>query len=1088
MSAATLTVLLSEETEAESLYLHYRSVPDGSWIGEDRLSFAGRVVQVRLTGLEAGTIYEVEVSRDNTFPPSGSLAETFATLPPGPYISNIGIENITPSSADVFITVSHPGTGPNNVHVRYRIDDSQRWGGPLVGETSETGTGRVALLDLSPGSSYEVEASLGDKFIAGETEPASFRTLLPRVAEVNLHSRTSSRATIDITISESGEEARTVYIRFRLSSGPQNSWRNEPAVSVTGESARFELTNLAPGGCYEVQASLDSEFVHGVVALTFSTVPLPSLGAVNVVKVSERTARMAVTILDPDGTEVTVYMRYRNAIAGTWSAVRNADFLGKVVEFELSGLEPGTEYQVEASLDPLFDTSLARVLVTDEEVTRVALLAPEDVTRSSVELNVEIANATGRSTVYVRYRSLHALGWEPVRTISTSSELASLVLRDLESDTLYEAEASLDSGFLPQETLYATFITEPGARIIAIRVENETDTKADVVVVMERVEGSTPVHLRYRDHEVGIWSSPLTRNTANSTAIFSLTELLPDTEYEIESSLDLSFPTSKSMYENLETDPAPTVSSIKISNVTDSEAKVSMSISRPQPRMTVYLRYRAHTSDAWSQVVSRTASSRSANVVLEGLTPETTYEVQASLIANFEEPGTAFFTTEEKAPSVSKIAVEDISETGARVNLSLSDSSGSVAVYLRYRKTGSSRWTNPASRTASSSDVSFELNNLSENTSYALEASLERTFPVQGRVQTTFITKSMLRVSGVVLEGVTETDARISLKLSGHYETNETMHIRYREAPDGEWQVGQILVGDAESTVLISNLMPDTHYELEASLDGAFREAQTESEQFRTIAAVQVIVPTSRPVAMTADALPREFSFAMPADASASDGSRLEIWSSEPAAGMEVSIKENLQWLIVEPEAAMAVNTGEILIVELTVDASGLGAGIYTGELEIIGNAENLPLRIPVTLTISAPTPESTPVATAEPIQQTLGATIAAPLSSPTPSPGPEPTITPTPSPESTIAPTPSPEPTITPTPTATLVTVSTVTPISRADPEVTPPPLPTSTPVALQAQERNEGLPTFTIVMVILAAVFLLVAGLSALVRMLRR
>ena len=121
MSAATLTVSLSEGAVGETLHLRFRSMPNGPWIGGDRLSFIGRIAQTRLTGLEAGASYEVQVSRESTFRLSDSLTGTFTTLPPDPYISDIRIENITKSTATVVITISHPGLEPNKVYIRYRL-------------------------------------------------------------------------------------------------------------------------------------------------------------------------------------------------------------------------------------------------------------------------------------------------------------------------------------------------------------------------------------------------------------------------------------------------------------------------------------------------------------------------------------------------------------------------------------------------------------------------------------------------------------------------------------------------------------------------------------------------------------------------------------------------------------------------------------------------------------------------------------------------------------------------------------------------------------------------------------------------------
>lgn len=1062
--------------------MHFRSLPNGGWTGKDRFSFVRGVVQTKLTKLQAGTKYEIHVARDDKVPSSDGLIIPFSTLAPDPYVSDVDVEKITTAGAEVVVTIAHPGSKANTVHVRYRIGDTQAWSTLPTVKATGVETIRVTLSGLSPGKNYNVQASLGNKFVAEQTKASSFSTLIPRISKVDVEDITTCQATIKVAIGGSGSEANTVYMRYRISSATGLGWKTVPSMSVTGDSAEFELEDLAQATDYTVQVSLEGNFNAGVASAVFTTNSLPSIGAVNLASVTERSARVALTIFDPDGNDVTVYMRYKESLSTAWNAIQSQDFSKDGGEFALSGLKPETEYQVAVSLDRTFATHLTMFFITEEELPRVSLLTPGEVTRSSVKLRVETTNAREGRAVYVQYRSLGASDWEPLKTAAISSGVARLTLNGLESDSLYEVEASLDSSFPPRYTLYATFTTEPGARVVAALPENVTDTMASVLVTLERVEGRTPVHLRYRVHGSGNWSVPLTRSTYDSSARFRLTELLPDAEYEIEASLRLNFPSFMTIYQTFETDPAPRVSSLRVSAVTESEAKAIVNISRPQPRMAVYVRYRVDGSGAWSRVISKNTSSRSATLLIEHLTPATRYEVEASLDATFNHFETSFFTTEEAKPSITGILAEDVTASSATVSLSTSNSQGRLTVYLRYRKTGSSRWIKPDPHIATTPTISFGLINLTENTSYTIEASLEPSFPVKSRTQSNFTTKSILRVSKVTVERMTETEARISIGLLGYYGMSATTHVRHRELPRGEWKYSRMQMERSESTVLLSGLLPDTEYEVQASIDEAFGAPHTQSKKFKTIAPKQVVTPTPPPIVMTADAAPREFSFSVPDSTSSPEGSSLRIWSSAPAAGMEVSIKEDLKWLSVEPKEKTIVSTGKPLIVQLRVDASGLGAGVYIGEIEILGNAGNLPLLIPVTLTISAQAPAPTPIPTTELTPFPVETPLATPFPSPTPSPTPEATNIP----EATS----TPPPTATPVtgPTATPVTGPTATSLPRASLDPTPLPLPTSTATFVQAQESNRGLQILTIAMVILSAIFFLVAGLSILRRLARR
>ena len=678
--------------------------------------------------------------------------------------------------------------------------------------------------------------------------------------------------------------------------------------------------------------------------------------------------------------------------------------------------------------------------------------------------------------MHVRYRSLGVSDWEPSRAASASSGVARLFLNKLEPDTLYEVEAALDSNFLSWETLYAVLSTEPGARLSAIDIASVSDTTATVVVSVERVEGRTPVYLHFRPHGLASWSDTETGITTNGTMSFRLKELLPGTEYQIEASLEAQFLPLKTIFRTFETAPAPEISGLRVSAITATEAKVSVSISRPQPDMTIYLRYRAELDKEWSKTISKPAKSRAASLAMGQLEPDTRYEVQVSLKSDFEAPEGSFFTTEEMAPNVSGLELREITDEKATIDLTISGDPGSSNVYVRYREMGASRWIKPATRVTASSNISFELQDLAENTTYEIQASLDARFPVQGRVEGNFRTKSILRVSDVALEQVTGTDARISINFLGIYEQEATTHIRYRDLPDGEWQGGRVQLERAESTVLLSDLMSNTEYLLQASIEEDFPETHTASKKFRTGGQESAVSSTETPVAITADATPREFSFSVAEDRPIPGGSRLGIWSSDSAGEMEVSIREDLQWLVVEPEAGSAIKAGELLIVELKVDASGLGAGVYTGEIEILGNAENLPLRIPVTLTISSliPTPEPT----------------IRPSPSPTPTPFPQPTstpeptifpvATPTPAPLASPAPSPSSIPTLgvqsTPTLAATPTTPSHIFPASEAT--SSPTPLPTLIPALTETTEGDKGLPVLSLVLIILAVLCVLVVG----------
>ena len=375
-TTAVVRITLSEGSVASQVHVHYRTTtPQGPWLGKDRVPVDDHdIAEYRLPRLTPGTEYEVEASLDGTFPPTASVSKKFTTLPPDPYVSAVTAKSDAPTEATVTITIAHPGKTPNTVYVRYRTNDSQPWSAPPISETSSTGKAQVTLSGLTPGTGYEVQASLEKGFVAEQTESTSFKTLLPRVSKVSVESKTSSGANVKVTIEDAGPDANTVYLRYGVSPSTDISWTVAPEKSVTGATASFALTGLLPGTTYTVQASLDRNFVSGVVASSFKTVSLPSLGPVNVGSVGETTATLVVTIFDPDGTKVTVFMRYRETPGGSWSKTRSGESSTDTLGFTLSGLKPDTEYEAEVSRSSGFEPTSSRTFTTEEKVTRISAI------------------------------------------------------------------------------------------------------------------------------------------------------------------------------------------------------------------------------------------------------------------------------------------------------------------------------------------------------------------------------------------------------------------------------------------------------------------------------------------------------------------------------------------------------------------------------------------------------------------------------------------------------------------------------------------------------------------------------------------
>ena len=318
-----MTITFVDKTATGLVHWHFRTtMPEGQWLGLDRVTIIGGISEFPMTMLSPGTEYELQVSLDGTFTQTDILSKKFTTLPPDPSVSEVMVDNVTLTEGTVVITIANPGTSSKTVYVRYRTDDTQPWSDPPITITTVTGTAMKKLSGLSPGTRYEVEASLGDGFLTTETESTTFTTLLPRVSGVSLEDVTTSEATVNVTIAEPGPGENKVHLRYSIVPSTQASWIKLAPKSVVGDTETFDLTGLAPATEYKVEASLDGEFMTGVESATFTTAASPSIGSVNMAGVEQNSASAIVSIFDSDGTSVTVHLRYRETPSGAWIAAQ----------------------------------------------------------------------------------------------------------------------------------------------------------------------------------------------------------------------------------------------------------------------------------------------------------------------------------------------------------------------------------------------------------------------------------------------------------------------------------------------------------------------------------------------------------------------------------------------------------------------------------------------------------------------------------------------------------------------------------------------------------------------------------------------
>ena len=316
---------------------------------------------------------------------------------------------------------------PVAVYMRYRAkpmtsdDGNQSGGATSAGQTtsvvlqeeewgeiqsveSSTGVAEFTLTDLVEDTVYEIQVSLDETF-ADETvtEDAEFVPARVPAAPTDVI-LTPGDGEISVSWSppaDDGGSDITEYI-VQWKSGDQEFDSTRQAQADV-QNLMHTIDELSNGVEYDVQVIAANVIGEGDPSAVESATPtqavVTTVAQVRILNVSRSGATAEVTLLNRDeNAATTVYLRYRAATGQqAWSTTPSANALADTVEFTLSGLEPSTEYEAQASLDDMFPVG-ARISVTfttqsapqpsritsssaftvDEGETRVATLAASD--------------------------------------------------------------------------------------------------------------------------------------------------------------------------------------------------------------------------------------------------------------------------------------------------------------------------------------------------------------------------------------------------------------------------------------------------------------------------------------------------------------------------------------------------------------------------------------------------------------------------------------------------------------------------------------------------------------------------------------
>ena len=804
-----------------------------------------------LENLSPGTEYVLQASFDDTFPEDATKEHTFTTERQ-PSIQSVSVGNVEQTSARATVNIAGSDGSTQAVKLQYRTTSPQgQWSTPALEATSTGATAQIDLSGLTADTAYEVQAWLAEDETDKKTD--TFRTLQgsqsgtrslspkvlsPSIRDVTFDNIAQTSADAIVNIRNAGTSQKTVRLHYRVEG--TKKWSTVIAEKADASSVSISLTGLTAETTYEVQAWLDSSSPpSGTWIYSFDTLEeVPSISGLKFEDVGQTTATAKVEIEGADAKMKRVFLRYRVHGEDDWTLLPFSTITyGNEVSISLSGLKEQTTYDVAVALSIDFNAMLMKSLTTLPPVPVVSGVSIDDETQTAATANIDIANANGDSqTVHLRYRTTTPQGeWSDTQETTSTTDSAEIGLSGLSADTEYDVQASLDSSFPDERTAHTTFRTLRYPSISKLEVNDKTQTTANAVITIADPDGTNQtVHLRYRTTTPqGEWSDTQETTSTTDSAEIGLSGLTADTEYDVQASLDSSFPDERTAHTTFRTLRYPSISKLEVKDETRNSANAVITIADPDgTNQTVHLRYRTTTPQGeWSDTQKTTSTTGNAEIALSGLTQDTEYEAEASLTSDFGVSETDVFRTLPPAPVVSGVSVDDETQTAATANISIANANGdSQTVHLRYRiATPQGEWIDTQKATSTTDSAEIGLSGLSADTEYDVQASLDSSFSDERTAHTTFRTLRYPSISKLGVNDKTQTSANAVITIADPDGTNQTVHLRYRTTtPQGEWsdiQETTSTTGSAE--IGLSGLTPDTEYESEASLTSDFGVSET---------------------------------------------------------------------------------------------------------------------------------------------------------------------------------------------------------------------------------------------------------------------
>ena len=381
------------------------------------------------------------VTRSGSLPPSitprpparltgyhrGLLAST-VTVPPvatshPPQPDWIYVMSITGTTATPNVGLRGGVGNSHTIYLRYKEVGDTTWNSTIfqADTRGSYATVPIVMTGLAPNTNYEIQVSF-DNSDWSPSEEKTFTTksasaTLPTVNSVKGDEITACSARIEIAFPNPDRDSLLVYFRWKqnVMGATWSAIGNYPS----GGSGASSQVGLSPSTTYVAQATMDHNFVNGIVTSEpFTTTAAPYVSNVVADPVGDTTATLTATRRNFCNWFPTYHFRYRVKGTETW-ITRAADDYDRFIT--LIGLTPLTTYEVEVSFHKIFSHPYKiefRTGTPDPPVPRLLAINLKDVVRTSVTVVAEVADAEEDQEAYLLNQNLRA------NTFSTPAKCA----------------------------------------------------------------------------------------------------------------------------------------------------------------------------------------------------------------------------------------------------------------------------------------------------------------------------------------------------------------------------------------------------------------------------------------------------------------------------------------------------------------------------------------------------------------------------------------------------------------------------------------------------------------------------------------